>query len=342
MKITDIEQFHADSSNSPAGSLFTSYPWVRVLKNTFPLEYIVVDAEDTSEGLVFVQRNDLLGPHLVSLPFTDYTHPALKPEDIFTRLEFLATCFPQYQITIRLALEPNNPSPPAGWEILREAVFYEVPVLQNEENFSRFTTGCRGAVKQAGKLGTKIRHHQSLDAIHRFYDLYALHRQIKFHILSPPLAFFENIHKNFFPAGNGWIFEASHEGELLASVLILRHGETLYYKYSAANLDNLKFRPNHLILQEVLNLARDLNCRTFNLGLCWLTDDDKGLRFFKKSFGSIKKPVTIYQKTPPDYNGQKETDIRTLLRNLTDLLVNCNLSVEQIDQAGKLLFHYFM
>ena len=317
----------------PVANLFCGPAWLDTLRAAFPaLDF------SFAAGIPCARRDNLLGKHLLCLPFSDYLDPALPSDDLLTALHRLTADHPDYAISLRLAGRlPDHPR----WQPSRRGFYHLVPVASESTMWPRLSPAFRRAVRKAQKHHLAVEFSHDLESLDAFYNLFVHHRQHKFRILSPPRALFHAIHERFFRPDRGFVLHATRDRQPLAALLVLAHRDTLYYKFGASRLDALDSRPNNLLFWRLLQYAHEHDFAAVNLGLTWDSPDDLGLARFKASLGAAAHPVTHYRYTPPTFDRAREHHYRTLLRRLTAALVAQPHTPDQHDQLARLLFHYF-
>jgi CelD/BcsL family acetyltransferase involved in cellulose biosynthesis len=113
-------------------------------------------------------------------------------------------------------------------------------------------------------------------------------RKTKYRLFAQPFGFFANLHSAF--AGDDRIFVllAEINGEPVAGILFLVHGDTLYYKFNAST--EVGARPNDLLVWRGMLLGRELGLAALDFGVSDL--DQPGLVRFKRKFATEERPVT--------------------------------------------------
>jgi lipid II:glycine glycyltransferase (peptidoglycan interpeptide bridge formation enzyme) len=205
-----------------------------------------------------------------------------------------------------------------------------------EEAQTRCHPKQRANLKQAHKAGLTVRKMANEQAIELFYNLHSRLRIEKHRLLPQPKAFFEEIGRRFFP-NDGFVLFAETQGRIIAGMLFLIRASTLYYKFSASDLDYLTVRPNHFLLWEAVEYAVGQKFESIDLGL----SEDEGLVRFKERFGAEAKPVYVAQ-----YHDLKTsnaiTQIESTLQSLTSLLTQPGIPLGAAQRGGELLYRFFV
>jgi lipid II:glycine glycyltransferase (peptidoglycan interpeptide bridge formation enzyme) len=253
----------------------------------------------------------------------------------------LQATFPDFAIDVRgdgdITALPHQP-PFASRET---AVYHRVPLNGRDAMWRRLPAAFRRNVRQAQRKGISVRTRSDPDAVASFYALYTSLRRRRFGILTHPIAFFHLLHANFVIPGKGFFLEALLEDQIIASFLILRQDAVMYYKFPAYDPSFLACRPNNLLLWDLLERASMLGCAAVDLGMTRLDKEESGLLRFKDGLGGERRIITRFRMAPSGYDLVKERNARTVLRALTDELVQVEWEPAIIDRFGQVMFQYF-
>jgi hypothetical protein len=96
------------------------------------------------------------------------------------------------------------------------------------------------------------------------------------------------LHRAYLRTGAGELFQATRDGETLASVLVLRAPSGGYYHSSGASPDGMAMGAAHFLVHAVCGLLENEGTRSFNLGGA---PEGTGLARFKGGFGAV--PVRL-------------------------------------------------
>jgi len=146
----------------------------------------------------------------------------------------------------------------------------------------------RRAVRKAEKAGLKVEFQTSRAAVDAYFDLHSQTR--KRHGLPPqPLAFFWNIQKSLFSAGQGEVGLVFLEGKPIAGAVYLWFGRRAMYKFGASDSDARIERPNNLLMWRAMERYEAKGFEALHLGRTSLPHE--GLRRFKTGFGAREERI---------------------------------------------------
>ncbi len=329
----DAEWFNSQQKQH----LYLSRPWLESLKVSYGFKILLlVDAADRYQT-AFCKLNDMMGKRLVSLPFSDYIpYTESDPAYLDELFKSCAAHFPEYEILLKTDRETNLLETP--YKLVKEAVFHSIDLTSGEmpKQNSAFTRG----VKQAKKNEILIRKVFSIAALKEFYSLYHRLRFDKFNIIPQPFSFFENLWKTMINQDLGAIFEAVHKDKVIASMIILQHNGTAYYKYGCSHNDYLNLKPNNLLFDELITHYKSLEYKNIDLGLSGSGDGYAGLRRWKSGMGGDENPISYWSYFPPESKTDHEQVSRNknTLSNLTDAMVKADLDADQTSLLSEQLY----
>lgn len=158
--------------------------------------------------------------------------------------------------------------------------------------FSSFHGSCiQRPIKNSVKCGLVLTEGTAEEDLRRFYSLYYGMRKRK-GLLPQPYIFFSKLRSIMAPCGKIEFLSATHGRRTVASVLILKHGETVTYEYGASLHEALDLHPSHFLLWEAIKRARAEGFRVFDFGRT--SDENKGLCQFKARWGTRRMALNYY------------------------------------------------
>ena len=307
-------------SRRPNASLFHSLPWLQAIEDCYGFGIKACVSGDNA-AIPYCVLNDISGPRVVALPFTDACDP------IGSTTEGLLAHLQSYQLPVHLRLLDSQ----MNLEISKRARWHRLS-LPAENMAPVFRRG----VRKAQHMGVEVR---PLPDIQDFLRLHVAVRKSKYRMLAQPALFFESIQRRFGAVGGWHALGAYHRDQLIAATIYLRCGETLYYKFSASDQGKLALRPNNLLLWEGARLAVSLGCHTLDLGPS--DDDQPGLIRFKRNTGASELELQFLNWTPPGWHHEQTKKARALLAEVTRLLTGPNVPDEVAMRAADNLYRYF-
>jgi CelD/BcsL family acetyltransferase involved in cellulose biosynthesis len=345
----DEQVFIADAVSDPLWerlvaqhrtSVFHSPAWLRVLQDTygFPLRASMLRgaAGDPLGGLVYAEVDDIRGPRLVSLPFSDFCDPIVA-DDAAWQAVIADVLGDARRFDLRCVHSEEPLRDPRLAEVGR-ARWHAIEVEQDEgEAWQRLHPSARRAIRKAEGAGVTVEQATSERQLREFFELHLRVRRRKYGLLAQPFAFFEHIWAQFLEQGSGVLILARVDGRAVAGCLFLEWQDTLYYKFNASDLDTLAVRPNDRVLWEGLRYARTRDLQRLDFGL---TDwDQHGLVQYKRKYATEERTITMLRHAPSP--PEQPDRAAPLLRQLTDLLVDEAVPDDVAERGGALLYRHF-
>jgi CelD/BcsL family acetyltransferase involved in cellulose biosynthesis len=321
------------------GHLFYHPNWLGLLVQHYGYQ-ILITREPDGAYMLFARVKGLLGTKLLSLPFSDYTIPQLAPARVPLHIAALQRLFPQAPIIIKVADFYANPhelrflGKPAS-----EACLHRVQVTEHPE--TNMSASFKRGIKKAARNNLQVYVSTSRDSLHQFYQLFYRLRTEKLSLIPQAFLFFEQVYEQFVLQEKGYFFEVRKEGQLLASAVILREGNTLYYKWGCSSREHLYMRPNNLLFSELLKQAHNTGCQLLDLGLSDL-DETRGLIRFKDNMGGRRSTIYSYSLYPPAYPQALESKLKGMVNQLADIVVQNNLPADRTQSFSQSLYPLFV
>jgi CelD/BcsL family acetyltransferase involved in cellulose biosynthesis len=322
-----------------SGALFSSPTWLGVLHSVYGFEFRARAIEDDGSlrgGMCYSVIDDPRGRRVVSLPFCDFNDPIVEDrslwesltEDIFSGDE-------------ELILRTREHPVVCGDERLTTSavgVSHELDATQDPETaLTSFATLPKRMIKRAPRDGLLTGATDSRKALRSFFDLHLGVRKYRHGLLAQPYRLFEQIAETFIDSGNGFVVGSWSGDEFVGGCVVLIHGDTAYYKFSASHPDFRKAGVSHVTLFEGFRLAHELGLATYDLGRSDL--EPPGLLEFKRRFRPTERPVTMHRR---DRRDGRTDELGPTLGALTELFVREDIPDDVTEQAGKLLYRYFV
>ncbi|BAO55402.1 GNAT family N-acetyltransferase [Nonlabens marinus] len=318
--------------------LYNSSAWLNCIRDTYDFEVLLLVDEEDKYHAAFCKIDDDFGKRLISLPFSDYVPFLNTGVGYFEKLfNYCQQQYPDYQITLKTETshELNLPQ-----QLSRKAVYHKVKLQETESVFHK--SFIRG-VKKAQKSGVLIRIRNTPDALKDFYKLYHRLRINKFKSIPQPFIFFKAIYNQFIMKGDGFILEAISSDKVIASMIILEHKNTAYYKFGCSHDEFLDYKPNNLLFFELRKILFNRKFEYLDLGLSGCGDSYKGLRRWKDHVGGIMHPISYWQmgsKLPPD-RVEKIAEMKIDIQKKTQQIVENRLGPWETSERSKELYKYF-
>ena len=321
------------------GSLFSSPQWTEAVARTYGFT-ISASARSfrgtTDAAILFCHVSDLRGDRVVCGPFSDYCDPLVTDaktwHDLITPL--LALRVP---IMLR-CLHNNLPAADARFKTTGRAAWHALDLARSEEEIWAGLSGsARQNVRNAKRNGLAVREGRTLEDVRIFRAMHGHVRKSKYRLLAQPLAFFEQLHACFAPAGGLTVLLAEAEGVPIAGVLYLEWGNALYYKFNASVAR--EHCPNDLLIWEGIRMGRRHGLSRLDFGLSDL--QQPGLLRFKRKFATEEKAILRLRWQPQDYSDRCGQQTDRLLGRMTELFTDPSVPDEITRAAGDEFYGLF-
>ena len=324
-------------------NLFYSERWLAVLQKTYGYQYVTVFHQPSGQFVIVTSLDQLTGKKIISLPFCDYTPiDATYQESLPPMIQALQEQYPEHRIILKTgmpATEPDASVPSWLGEPTRRAFYHRIDTSDPAQLTQ--SSSFRRGVKKAQKADVTVEVGTDEATLRTFYQLYYQLRFNKFESIPQPYEFFLNVHREFIATGQGFILQARRRQQVIASIVVLQHRATLYYKFGCSDQEGLPHRPNNLLFQRLIELAAEKNCVAIDLGLSGTGASYEGLVRFKESMGGVRHPITYFTLTPDGYDERTERECKTMLSALTKTMVEQRLDIEATSQLSATIYPYF-
>ena len=331
----------AESLNGLGGSghLFYHPSWLTLLQQHYGYRFWKTTGPG-DEYLLVAQVSGVLGQKLVSLPFSDYTIPQVAPERLPLHIEALQRKFPEMPVLLKYAEIYASPDELSFLGVpVSKAYLHRVYIDSNSE--MRMAPAFRRGIRKAVKNGLVATLSRSEESLEQFYKLYYRLRTEKLRLIPQPLSFFQQVYDQFIQGGNSFFYEVRQNDELLASAVILREGNILYYKWGCSAQERLYLRPNNLLFSELIKLAYNSGCNFLDLGLSDV-DETRGLIRFKNNMGGVPSSIYTYCLYPPGYPLALEKQLKGLVNQVAGMVVQFKLQPGQTQGFSQALYPLFV
>lgn len=319
------------------GSLFSSPPWIGAMCDTYDFEveaWIATDAGGVPVGGLPVARigNGPWERHC-SLPFSDYCNPIDLDGTAWAHLadHIMRTDLPA---EVRW-LGSGIPTSDARFaEVDPPDLWHGVTLDDDDERaWADLSGSARRAIRKARDSEVVVRATDDLTALRSFYELHLATRKHKYRLLAQPYELFTSLHKRF---GHDMKLLGAWVGtELVAGILLLSWGDTMYYKFNASSPRALDVRPNDLLMWEATRLGVSLGLATLDLGR---TDaDHESLARYKSKYATQEQRI----RTLRTGGFRRDPTVGEVLGPLTELLTRPEIPDDMTEEAGNLVYHHF-
>lgn len=328
-------------TDSPT-DVFSSPEWIGAIKNTYGFDVkaaVIVDDDSTRPvaGLAYADITDLRGRRIVGLPFSDYSDGLVQTQGEWQILQSHLLGY-GYPISLR-CLHNEFPHHDRCFEVSGLWSHHVIDLSGGADAIWAGVAGsARRAVRRAERGGVHAEPVTTLEGLRDFFVLHLRRRKFKHRLLAQPYRFFEAIWNAFLENGNGILIGAYKEGVMLAGVLLLKWGDTSYYKYNASEPTQLNLRPNDLLMWAAIRWGLASGSSKLDLGLSDL--DQEGLVRYKRKWATEEQRLRSYQSSGFELDSaQKLTPL--LLDQLSSLFTQARVPDHVTERAGETMYRYF-
>jgi Acetyltransferase (GNAT) domain len=300
--------------SSPCATIYHTERWLDVLLRSYRLRLSLATIERGPEVLaacVLARSRRPFATRLVSLPFSDCCPPLARDE---AALDELLKHLAADQGVRAAGCEIRGVAPGPPWHTVNCFAAWELDMTPPVTVIERgLHANFRRNLRRAAKLRVKLEQGSKLEHIERFYSMVLETRR---HLGVPPQPFrmFNLARKTFSSDGSFQVWLASHEGRDAAGVVLLRHRDTLCYRWGARHL---AAPPgiNHLLFWSIVeeSAAKFARC---DLGRTDIRNE--GLSRFKRELGarSLLLPYSYFPTAPHQVSAEVLSGPRKVLSQL--------------------------
>jgi len=317
----------------PCSSVFHTAGWLEALRRTYGYKPIAIttcppDTELLNAAVFCRVESWLTGRRLVSLPFSDHCDVLANT---ITDLTAMVSVLRQQLHQENLRYVEVRPMHAAGAALGSDSTysycFHQIDLTPDLETLFRncHKNSTQRKICRAEREGLTYEEGRSAVLLESFYHLYLLTRR-RHVVLPQPKRWFQNLIDCFGEALK--IRVAFKNGQPIASILTLRHKDTLVYKYGCSDANSQRLGGVHLLFWRSIQEAKRDGLRVFDLGR---TDrQNAGLITFKDRWGAHRSMLTYLRllESPqskgafaPDGSDWKERTAKRVLPRLPNPVV---------------------
>lgn len=315
------------------GSVFSSPPWLRALRASYGFDLSAVMVSRGGEAIAGLPLARLPRPDRFSvLPFSDFANP-IDPTGLGWRQISDYLEGEGLPVELRYLGEATD-IVGGGLEEQGYALWHGIDVDPDEEAaFASLASSARRAIRKARHAGVEVGAASDWATVRSFYELHLGIRKRKYRLLPQPFEFFESLLDAF---GDRLVVLGAWRGEeMIAGVLYIAWGDTLYYKFNASSLEVLDVRPNDLLMWEGTRYAASRGLSLVDLGR---TDaDHESLARYKSKYATRTGRITTLRT--PGFG--RDPVIGSTLGPLTDLLTRDDVPDDITVEAARHMYHHF-
>lgn len=319
------------------GSVFSSPPWLAALADTYGFgadAWITRDSTGSvTGGMPFVRLGDGQWERLSSLAFSDYCNP-IDPDGTSWPVlaeRIVATGLPA---EVRHLGDGGPVADPMFTPVGPPDRWHAVSLDADEERaWSVLPGSVRRAIRKARSSGLEVRVGNDPDLLRNFFDLHLATRKVKYRLLAQPFRLFTALRDRF--GDDLAVLGAWHGDKMIAGILLLAWGNTLYYKFNASSPQALEMRPNDLLMWEATRLGVSRDLATLDLGR---TDSDhESLARYKSKYATVEQPIHTLRSG----EFRRDPSLAGVLGPITEMLTRPEVPDDVTEEAGNLLYRHF-
>ncbi len=324
----------------PAGSLFTSPPWITAVCDTYdftPSGRVLVDESHRPHaGAAWVEVDDLRGRRRLALPFSDRADP-IVPDLASWQAVSADALTGDVPFTLR-CLDSSLAAGDTRLHATGEAAWHATPLNRPlDELRAELRPQTRRNIATAERAGVRVVLSAEPEAVREYHRLHVELRKHKYRLLAQPWDFFDRIWKAFSPTDAIVTALATIGGRPVAGALYLVWHDTVYYKFGASQAEYLPRRPNDAIHWHAIQWARARGLRSLDWGLSDL--DQPGLCRYKRGWASVEGRIRTLNAGGPPHG--RRADVEKTLTAMTDLLTDPSVPHAVTERAGAALYRFF-
>ena len=274
----------------PHASVFHSRSWLRALRDAYGYAPSVLCTspigEQITDAVVFCRiRSCLTGSRIVSLPFSDHCEP------LVTTPVHLDAILQQLQAEVQadrwnyLELRPTGQTPGMTLGLNPSSTYFwhSIDLSKTRETlFKSFHKDCvQRRIRRAERESLEYEVGNSEALLQKFFLLFVMTRRR--HYLPPqPYAWFRHLSRSF--GDQLQVRLISYRGRPISSILTLKHGQTLTYKYGCSDIKFNYLGGMPLLFWRTIEEVQNEGFTRFDLGRSNV--DNSGLVRFKENWGA--------------------------------------------------------
>jgi len=285
-----------------SASIFHTVGWLEALHRTYRYKPVLFTTSPAGQaltnGIVFCRiKSYLTGSRLVSVPFADHCCPLTRSSSELAELLIYLQRARQeekykYFELRALGCRAQEIEASLGLTNSQSFIYHELDLRPDLETLFRgFHRSCvQRKIRRAEQEALSYQQGTADDLLAQFYRLLVLTRRR--HGLPPqPLSWFRNLRDCLGIAFK--VHVASRDCQPIASILTLRHKDTVVYKYgcSDARFHNLGAMP--FLFWKMMVEAKAPGLQFFDLGRS--DREDQGLITFKEHLGATRSDLNYYR-----------------------------------------------
>ena len=288
----------------PRASIFHTSGWLQSLQQCYGYRPVAFTTrrpgQQLTNAIVFCSiRSWITGSRLVSLPFSDHCEPLFEQGHELGEVVHEI----RHQRTERWDYIEIRPLSMNGTSVLEDSDFrsgntFHLHTLDLSPTLETLLRTCdKGAVqrkiRRAEREGLAYKEGRSEELLAEFHRLLVLTRR-RHRIPPQPMTWFRTLAQNL--GEKLTVRVASAGGRAIASIVTLRHRDTMVYKYGCSDLKFSNLGGTPVLFWRMIQDAKREGCHNLDLGRS--DNDNPGLIRFKSNWGA-SDALLRYWRYPP-------------------------------------------
>jgi CelD/BcsL family acetyltransferase involved in cellulose biosynthesis len=298
----------------PRSSAFHTVPWLRALYQTYGYEPLACTTSppgtNLENGLVFCRVESwITGRRIVSLPFSDHCEPLVETAaEEHALVSALLKTFREERLRYVEVRGQRPVEVTRGFYISSPKYCFHRVDLRPDLNalFANcHKSSTQRKIQRAEREGLRYEAGRSDALFGAFWNLLVVTRR-RHGVPPQPKSWFRNLIDGF--GADLQIRVAFAKERPVASILTLRHKDTLIYKYGCSDAECNQLGGTHLLFWRSIQEAKREGLRVFDLGRS--AYDNPGLITFKDRWGSNRSNL-LYSRlstSPPAESAEPDSD----------------------------------
>ena len=291
--------------------------------------------ETLRNGVPFCRVNSwLTGQRLVSVPFSDHCEPLVdRAEDLETLLSSLKQDADARTLRY-IEIRPVGDVFPSGMaRDTKETYCLHILDLHQDSDdiFRGFHKDCvQRKIRRAEREALDYEEGRSEALLQKFYRLLVVTR-IRQQLPPQPVKWFRNLIECM--GDKLEIRVASKNGRPIASIVTIRHRDTLVYKYGCSDKQFSNLGGTQLLFWKAILKAKNDGLSTLDLGRSNL--DNHGLIEFKDRWGATRSELSYWRYPANRFHGGPETGWVRLVKQIVSVA-----PPGLVTMAGRMLYRH--
>jgi hypothetical protein len=320
-------------------SIFHTGGWLEALRHTYGYEPVALTTSPPgcplTSAVPFCRiSNWLSGRRLVSLPFSDHCAPLVETSEQLAGLLTYLRGKVDREKWRYVEIRPSGTRLQTCLDFRESGTFvsHKLDLRPSlDAIFHAFHKDCvHRKIQRAEREGLTCQEGRSELLVAKFYHLLLMTRR-RHGVPPQPIQWFRNVIA--FLGDEAKIRMASKDGRPVASIVTLRHRNTLVYKYGCSDQRFNKWGGTQLLLWNAIQEAKNDDLSEFDMGRS--DCENPGLAVFKDRWGAARTPLVYFRYPMRDvYTVSKELQ-STIGKYLWSHMPN-----RVLGEVGRVLYRY--